>query len=111
MSNDGLDNFLLYHLPKTEGRLWSSVFLYFTVIALQAFYVYFAGKETAVEFAGLAGSCGGDKKSIKLVTHKAAGSYVFGRYIYNCKKRAFFCASLFNAAAAPEGYPKIILSA
>ena len=81
----------------------------FTVIALQAFYVYLAGKETAVEFAGLAGSCGGDKKSIKLVAHKAAGSYVFGRYIYNRKKRAVFCASLFNAAATPEGYPEIIL--
>ena len=42
----------------------------FTVIARQAFYFYLTGKETAVEFAGLAGSCGCDKKSIKLVAHK-----------------------------------------
>ena len=72
---------------------------HFTVIALQASHIHFTGKETAVEFAGLAGSCGGDKKSIKLVAHKAAGSYVFGRYIYNRKKGTVFCASLFYAPA------------
>ena len=43
----------------------------FTVIALQAFYIYFAGKETAVEFAGLAGSCGGDEKGVEIITHEA----------------------------------------
>ena len=58
----------------------------FTVIALQPFYIYLAGKETAVEFSALAGGCGGDKKGIKFVAHEAAGSYVFGRYVYNCKK-------------------------
>ena len=104
----GIKEFVLYHLPKTEGRLWSSVLLYFTIVALQAFYVYLTGKETAVEFAGLAGSCGGDKKGVQLVAHEAAGSHIFGRYIYNRKKGAVFCASLFNAAATPEGYPEII---
>ena len=60
--------------------------LYFTVIALQSFYVYLAGKETAVEFTGLAGGCGGDEKGVQFVARKAAGSYVFGRHIYNRKK-------------------------
>lgn len=43
------------------------------------------------------------------VAHEAAGSYVFGRHIYNCKKKSVFCATLFYVAATPEGYPKIIL--
>ncbi len=64
----------------------ATLFLYFTVIALQAFYVYFAGEETAVVRAGLAGSCGCDKKSIKLVAHKTAGGNIPGIYIYNRKK-------------------------
>ena len=49
------------------------------------------------------------KRVSSFVAHEAAGSYVFGRHIYNCKKKAVFCATLFYAAATPEGYPKIIL--
>jgi len=42
---------LLYHLPKTKGRLVTRDFSsHLTVIALQAFYIYLAGKEAAVEF-------------------------------------------------------------
>ena len=96
--------------PSENGRWFSgSTFSsHFTVIALAASHIYFAGKETAVEFAGLAGGCGGDEKGVQLVAHKTAGRYVFGRYVYDCKKGAVFCASLFNAAAAPKGYPEII---
>lgn len=62
-----------------------------TVITRQAFYIYLAGKKTAVKFAGLAGCCACYKKCIQLVAHEAAERHVFGRYIYNRKKRTVFC--------------------
>ena len=43
----------------------------FTVVALQPFYIDLAGKETAVEFAGLSGCCGCDEKCVEIITHEA----------------------------------------
>ena len=47
------------------------------------------------------------KRVSSFIAHEAAGSYVFGRHIYNCKKKAVFCDTLFYAAATPEGYPRL----
>ena len=51
-----------------SGRHFNlSHFSHLTVITLQAFYVYLAGKKTTVKFAGLAGGYACDEKGVQFV--------------------------------------------
>ena len=78
------------------------------IITSTSLYINFTGETTAVVFAVLGIAWGCDEERVELVADEAAGSYVPGVYVDYGEEAAVFGAALFDAAAAPEGYPEVV---